>query len=196
MSNEPQTPETGATPPNLDSMIEEVEELGTNTGTISNENQFLTFVLAEESYGVDILKVQEIRGWSQVTQIPNAPEYIRGVMNLRGEIVPILDLRRRFNMNELEFTQHTVVIVVNVHERTVGMVVDSVSDVAEIASSEMRPAPDFGTAIDANFVSNLAPKDDRMIIILNVDELLQGCDLMALDEMASSSQTQPQENRK
>ena len=157
---------------------------------LGDEGQFLTFTLAEESYGVDILKVQEIRGWSQVTQIPNAPDFIRGVMNLRGEIVPILDIRRRFNMDEIEFTEHTVVIVLNIKDRTIGMVVDGVSDVVSIPAEEMRPAPDFGTAIDANFVRALSPIGDRMVIILNVDEMLQGCDLVTIDNLTSSA---PQE---
>ena len=149
----------------------------------SGENQFLTFVVEDEIYGVDILKVQEIRGWSDITQIPNAPDYIRGVMNLRGEIVPILDVRRRFKMDELEFTAQTVVIVVNVQKRTVGMVVDSVSDVVDLPNEELRSAPDFGTSIDASFLEGLAPLEDKMIILLNLDRMLESCELVALDEL-------------
>lgn len=149
----------------------------------SNQTQFLTFILAEETYGVDILKVQEIRGWKNVTPIPNAPKHIRGVLNLRGAIVPILDLRRRFSMEELKFTDHTVVIVVNVLGRTIGMVVDGVSDVIDLDQDTMRPTPDFGSSIDANFIAGLAPVGDAMVILLNVDDILKSSDLVSLDKV-------------
>lgn len=152
-----------------------------------DQAQFLTFILGEETYGVDILKVQEIRGWKSVTPIPNAPKHIRGVLNLRGAIVPILDLRRRFSMTELEFTAHTVVVVVNVMGRTVGMVVDGVSDVVDLDSETMRPAPDFGTNIDAGFISGLAPVGEAMVILLNVDEILKSSDLVSLDKLVESA---------
>ncbi|MEC9291402.1 MAG: chemotaxis protein CheW [Pseudomonadota bacterium] len=151
------------------------------------EGQFLTFELNNEMYGVDILKVQEIRGWTEVTNIPNAPHFIRGVVNLRGAIVPILDMRRRFNMDELVFTHQTVVIVVNVSDRTIGMVVDGVSDVVNIPMEELRPAPDFGTGIDASFLQGLAPIDEEnMAIILNIDEMLQACELVQLDKLTDA----------
>lgn len=152
-----------------------------------DEEQFLTFVLDNENYGIDILKVQEIRGWTQVTQIPNAPTYVRGVMNLRGAIVPILDLRRRFNMEETVFTAQTVVVVVHVQGRTIGMIVDQVSDVMNIAMKDMRDAPDFGTAIDSSFIKGLVPVDEKMIIILNVDEMLESCELLEIDKVKHSA---------
>ncbi len=155
--------------------------------TSIGEGQFLTFELNNEMYGVDILKVQEIRGWTEVTNIPNAPHFIRGVVNLRGAIVPILDMRRRFNMDELVFTHQTVVIVVNVSDRTIGMVVDGVSDVVNIPMEELRPAPDFGTGIDASFLQGLAPIDEEnMAIILNIDEMLQACELVQLDKLTDA----------
>lgn len=156
----------------------------------NDENKYLTFILAQESYGLDILKVQEIRGWTNVTQIPNAPAYIRGVINLRGEIVPILDLRRRFSMDELEFTTTTVVIVVNVQGRTIGMVVDGVSDVIDIPKEELRASPDFGTAIDSSFVQGLATMEERMVIVLNIDEMLKGCDLLKIEQALEDANTQ------
>lgn len=159
----------------------------------ADEEQYLTFLLADETYGIDILKVQEIRGWSDPTPIPNAPNFIRGVTNLRGEIVPILDVRRRFNMDETEFTKYTVVIVVNVQDRTIGMVVDGVSDVVNLPMEDKRPAPDFGTSIDANFISSLATQDDKMIILLNIDAMLQGSELLAVDALAESADA-PAEN--
>ena len=145
--------------------------------------QFLTFTVASEFYGVDILKVQEIRGWQDVTVIPNAPAYIRGVMNLRGAIVPILDMRRRFNMPEVELTQNTVVVIVNVLQRIVGIVVDGVSDVIDLTKDDLRPTPDFGNSIDAGFVSGLAALEDDMVIILNIENMLKGSDLISLDEV-------------
>lgn len=153
----------------------------------AHENQFLTFVLGDETYGLDILQVQEIRSWSQPTQIPNAPRYIRGVTNLRGEIVPILDLRRRFDMEETEFTKYTVVIVVNIQNRTVGMIVDGVSDVVNLSASEMRAAPDFGTSIDASFIRGLASHEERMVILLNIQALLADSALLDLDDIAANT---------
>lgn len=152
----------------------------------SEQLQFLTFILAEEIYGVDILKVQEIRGWQDVTTIPNAPPHVRGVMNLRGAIVPILDLRRRFEMPEVELTPNTVVVVVNVLDRTIGMVVDAVSDVVDMPQEDLRDAPDFGSNIDASFVQGLAPVDDTMVIILNVDDMLKSSDLVSLDKITDA----------
>ena len=152
-----------------------------------DEDQFLTFVLQDEVYGLDILKVQEIRGWTKVTQMPNSPDFIRGVMNLRGAIVPILDLRRRFNMDETEFTMQTVVVVVNVQQRTIGMIVDQVSDVVDIDEKSIRQAPDFGTSIDSSFIKGLVPVNEKMIILLNVDEMLESCELLELDRVSSNA---------
>tara|TARA_B100000609_G_scaffold181133_1_gene162048 strand:+ start:124 stop:699 length:576 start_codon:yes stop_codon:yes gene_type:complete len=162
------------------------DALELNNSTAEGEQQFLTFSLGDESYGVDILKVQEIRGWNTPTPIPNAPKFVRGVVNLRGAIVPILDLRRRFDMEEIEFTQYTVVIVVNVKGRTIGMIVDAVSDVVNLSTDDMRPAPDFGASIDASFIQGLAPNDDRMVILLNIDAMLQSCELVELDKLADA----------
>ncbi len=154
-----------------------------------DERQMLTFALGDEIYGIDILKVQEIRGWTQVTQIPNAPPFIRGVMNLRGAIVPVLDMRRRFEMEEIDFTQYTVVIVVQVEGRTVGMIVDAVSDVVTVPADELRAAPNFGTSIDASFLEGLIPQNDRMIIMLDVNALLAGSDMMEIDRVTQDAQT-------
>lgn len=148
-----------------------------------NMQQYLTFKVANELYGVDILKVQEIRGCSPATQMPNAPEFIRGVMNLRGSVVPILDIRRRFNMPEVEFTAQTVIIVVNIYDRTIGMIVDNVSDVVDVSLDDMRDAPDFGSSIDSSFIEGLSPQGDEMIILINVDEMMKSSDLIKIDEI-------------
>lgn len=157
--------------------------------TNENSQKLLTFALADEIYGIDIMKVQEIRGWVAPTQIPNAAAYVRGVINMRGAIVPIVDLRRRFDMEDAELTKYTVVIVVNVQNRLLGMVVDAVSDVADIEAEQMRPAPSYGTAIDASFLHGLAELDDKMAIILNIDALLMDEELTHLDDITEKAAT-------
>ena len=138
--------------------------------------QYLTFMLAGEEYGVDILRVQEIKGWDKVTRIPHTPGYILGVINLRGAVVPILDLRRRFVLEAIEFGPTTVVIVVRVGgsrgERTVGMVVDAVSEVYNVNMGEAKPPPDVCGSVDTVFVKALATIDDKMLILLDIDRLI------------------------
>ncbi len=156
-----------------------------NLENTTKGNQYLTFNLNDETYAVEILKVQEIRGWSEPTQIPNAPNFIRGVMNLRGAIVPILDLHYRFNMNETEFTKNTVIIVVNVQDRTIGMVVDNVADVIDLNIESVKKSPDFGTSIDSSFIHGLSEVNNEMVIILNIDAMLQSCELVEIDSIAN-----------
>lgn len=138
-------------------------------------NQFLTFVLGEEEYGVDILRVQEIKGWERATAIPNTPDYICGVMNLRGAVVPVVDLRRRFALESTEYLSTTVVIVVKVEgdgARTMGFVVDAVSDVYNVPTGHIQPAPDFGARVDTKYIRGLAVVDDKMVILLDLDRLI------------------------
>jgi len=136
--------------------------------------QYLTFLLDGEEYGVDILRVQEIKGWDKVTPIPNTRDFIQGVINLRGAVVPIIDLRRRFAKEPVAHSKTTVVIVLKVHgekaERTMGFVVDAVSDVYTVGTDQLRPPPDFGEA-EARFVKGLATVDRKMIILLDIDQL-------------------------
>lgn len=143
--------------------------------------QFLTFMLNGEEYGVDILRVQEIKGWIPTTRIPNTPEYIRGVMNLRGAIVPIIDLRQRFGMPSIDYTATTVVIVLKIqhggHERTVGFVVDAVSDVYNIAPEQRRDSPDFGAHVHTDFIRALATVEEKMVILLDLDRLMSAEEL-------------------
>jgi len=146
------------------------------------ENQYLTFILSNEEYGVDILRVQEIRGWESVTTLPNAPEYIKGVINIRGTIVPIIDLRMRFGMKDVEYSPITVVIVLKVlndegRERVMGIVVDAVSDTYNIPEESLKPAPEFGDNIDLAYVKGLATVDEKMLILLDIDKLLNSGDL-------------------
>lgn len=140
-----------------------------------NENgaeQFLSFVLGNEEYGMEILKVQEIKGFSALTPIPNMPSYIRGVMNLRGTVVPVVDLRTQFSMAEVEYNQFTVIILVNIREKITGLVVDAVTDVFNLNRSAILPPPEFGAQFDTRFISGVANIGDRLVVLLNIDKLL------------------------
>ncbi len=148
-------------------------------GTIAvgtDAHQYLTFILAGEEYGLDILRVQEIRAWDTVTPIPNTPPYLKGVINLRGTIVPIIDLRVRFGLETLPYRPTTVVIVLKVESesghRIMGMVADAVSDVYSITSEARKPTPDFGSAISTEYLEGLATIDEKMVILLDVDRLI------------------------
>ncbi|MGE0370255.1 MAG: chemotaxis protein CheW [Gammaproteobacteria bacterium] len=165
---------------------------GAETAARSDDatDQFLTFVLAGEHYGVDILRVQEIRGWSQVTHIPNTPDYIHGVLNLRGTIVPIVDLRTRFGIERVANSRTTVIVVLKVMQadqhRTIGLVVDAVSDVCNVGNNERKPAPDFGASAQTEFISGMAAIDDKMVILLDVDRLFHSDELAVVDTAAGS----------
>ena len=158
-------------------------------------NQYLTFIMADEEYGVDILAVQEIRGWESATPLPNAPPHVKGVINLRGTIVPIIDLRQCFGIDAIEYTALTVVIVLKVeHEdgnRVIGIVVDAVSDVYSLADDEMRSAPDLGNSMNTDVIKGLVSVNDKMVILLDIDQLLSLDDLSSLNtlqEQLSSTQ--------
>lgn len=139
-------------------------------------NQYLTFILDDEEYGVPILTVMGIQGWEKTTPIPNSPDYVMGIINLRGEVVPIVDLRKRFDLEVIPYGTHTVVIVVKIEEggkeRTVGLVVDAVADVHDINSEDMRKTPEFGETISNEFVKGLGLIEEKMVIILEIDQLV------------------------
>ncbi|AGX87816.1 chemotaxis protein CheW [Candidatus Symbiobacter mobilis] len=143
----------------------------------SGAREYLTFRLDREEYGIDILKVQEIRGYESPTRIANAPHFIKGVVNLRGTIVPIVDMRLRFQCEQATYDAFTVVIVLNLHQRIVGIVVDSVSDVMEIAPENMRPAPDVESVIDSDAVVGLGSMGERMLILLDIEKLMSADDM-------------------
>lgn len=134
--------------------------------------QFLGFCLADEEYGVDILKVQEIRSWEPVSRIPNAPAHEKGVVNLRGSIVPIIDLREKFGLAHVEYTPTTVVIILQVGHRIMGVIVDSVSSVIEVEEGNIQKAPKFGTKVNAEYIEGLISVNNRMVVLLNIDTLL------------------------
>lgn len=146
-------------------------------------NEFLTFTLGKEEYGIDILRVQEIRGYDAVTRIANAPEFIKGVINLRGVIVPIIDLRIKFNLGAPEYNQFTVVIVLNIGKRVVGVVVDSVSDVLSLEREQIRPAPEFSSNFDTKYLMGLGAIDERMLILVDIERLLGSREMALVDEI-------------
>lgn len=151
--------------------------------SVTGSNQILTFMLGDETYGVDILRVQEIRGWSPVTRIPQSPPHVLGVLNLRGSIVPIVDLRMRLSLDRAEYTPVTVIIVLSVEaaqgRRDFGVVVDGVSDVIDIQLSEVKQAPDLGAQVNMEFIQGLATVTERMVMLLDIDRLI-GNDLAGI----------------
>ena len=144
----------------------------------------LAFKLGNEEYGIKILQVQEIRGYESVTRIASAPEHVKGVVNLRGTIVPIVDMRIKFKLGEPTYNQFTVVIILNIQDRVVGMVVDSVSDVISLTADQIRPAPDMG-ALNTDYVVGLGTVDERMIILVDIDRLMTSDDMGVIDAAAA-----------
>ena len=146
--------------------------------------EFLTFRLGAEEYGIDILKVQEIRSYEQPTRIANAPSFIKGVVNLRGVIVPIVDLRVKLACETVEYNSFTVVIVLNVKGRVVGAVVDSVSDVLELGAGTIKPAPEMHTAVDTSFITGIGSVNDRMLILMDIEALMSSAEMGILSNAA------------
>jgi purine-binding chemotaxis protein CheW len=149
-------------------------------------DEYLTFALGEEEYGVEILKVQEIRGYDTVTRLPDAPDYIKGVINLRGTIVPVIDMRLKFRLARVEYNALTVMIVLNVADRVVGMVVDSVSDVIQLEAEQIRPVPDIGSAIDRQFITGIGTQGDRMLILLEIERLMTSAEMGLVAEAVAA----------
>jgi purine-binding chemotaxis protein CheW len=158
------------------------------TYTDADSREFLSFVLGKEHYALDIMSVKEIRGYEAVTKIANAPAFIKGVINLRGDIVPIVDLRLKFEVGDATYNEFTIVIMLNVAQRIVGIVVDGVSDVIRLAEEEIRPAPEFGVAFDSRYLLGLVPIDDHMVILVNIESLISSDELGLVDTQLSNSQ--------
>ncbi len=148
-------------------------------------SEFLAFTLGQEEYGIDILKVQEIRGYEAVTRIANAPVFVKGVINLRGIIVPVVDMRIKFNLGAPTYDQFTVVIILNINGRIVGMVVDSVSDVTTLTADQIKPAPDMDTTFNSDYLIGLGTIDERMLILVDIDKLMTSPDMGLVDHQAS-----------
>ena len=155
--------------------------------TLMNDGvlEALAFKLGNEEYGIKILKVQEIRGYEAVTRIANAPEFIKGVINLRGIIIPVVDMRIKFNLGTPVYDQFTVVIILNIQDRVVGIVVDSVSDVISLTPEQIKPAPDMGGALNTDYLIGLGTVDERMIILVDIDRLMSSEEMGVIDSVAA-----------
>ncbi|HEY7985351.1 MAG TPA: chemotaxis protein CheW [Methylophilaceae bacterium] len=165
----------------MSEVMERPAEVGAAEGVDAGE--YLTFTLGEEEYGIDILKVQEIRGYDAVTKIANTPDFIKGVINLRGTIVPIVDLRIRFNLGSVEYNEFTVVIILTVRGRVVGVVVDGVSDVITLQSSQINNVPSMVSTIDTKYLVGLGTVEDRMLILVNIESLMTSQDMQVIESV-------------
>lgn len=147
--------------------------------------EFLAFTLGKEEYGIDIQKVQELRGYDAVTRIANTPEFIKGVVNLRGIIVPIIDMRIKFNLGTPVYDQFTVVIILNIGGRIMGMVVDSVSDVITLTTDQLKPAPQMGSIVADDYLMGLGTIEERMLILLDIDKLMSSTEMGLIEKLAA-----------
>ncbi len=157
-----------------------MEEM-TSTTAEHGAREYLTFTLGKEEYGMDILKVQEIRGYDSVTHIANAPEFLKGVINLRGVIVPIVDMRIKFKLGNVVYDEFTVVIIINVLGRVIGMVVDGVSDVVSLQPEQIKPPPEFGTGIDTEYITGIGTSNEQMLILTDIEKLMGGADMQLVE---------------
>lgn len=152
----------------------------------SGAREYLTFTLGNEEYGMDILKVQEIRGYDAVTCIANAPAFLKGVINLRGVIVPIIDMRIKFSLANVVYDEFTVVIIINVLGRVIGMVVDGVSDVVSLLPEHIKQAPEFGAAIETEYITGIGTSNEQMLILVDIERLMASADMQLLDHAADN----------
>lgn len=152
-------------------------------GTDAANNEFLAFRLGKEEYGINILKVQELRGYEMPTRIANAPDFVKGVINLRGAIVPVVDMRIKFRLGEPTYNQLTVVVVLNIGGRIAGMVVDSVSDVIALTAEQIKPAPDMGTAFNSEYMTGLGTLEERLLILIDIDKLMTSPEMGLVDSV-------------
>ena len=150
-------------------------------GEVHKLAEYVTFAIGEETYGVEVLKVQEIIGMTQITHVPNSMDFMKGVINLRGSVVPVVDMRIKFRMDEREYDAFTVILIVEVQERLIGLIVDSVSDVVGIPVESMQETPHFSANIETDYIKGIGNRDDQLIIILDVDEILSSEELARLD---------------
>lgn len=154
-------------------------------GSVATGMEYLAFTLGDEDYGIDILTVQEIRGYETVTKIANTPDFIKGVINLRGVIVPVVDMRIKFHLTNVDYNQFTVVIVLNVCGRVIGMVVDGVSDVIELSPQQIHTTPELGSNLDTQYIIGLGTVDERMIILVDIERLMSAKDMALIDRAAA-----------
>ncbi|MGM0370631.1 MAG: chemotaxis protein CheW [Bacillota bacterium] len=176
-----------------DSKMEEADDntmniLNQQLTNISAENQFLTFEVADEEYGVDVLKVQEIIRYHEPTAMPNAPEVIKGVINFRGEVIPVVDLRKKFNLADKEYDNFTVIIALEVKSKIVGVIVDQVSDIVSFSDEDIQANLDFGSQVDTEFIKGMARLDERLIILLYLEKLLSFEEFKAVNKVGSNAE--------
>lgn len=162
----------------------------TTTNNAASKNasaagEYLTFLLGSEEYGLEILKVQEIRGYDAVTQIANTPDFIKGVVNLRGKIVPIVDMRIKFNLGKVEYDEFTVVIILSLNQRVIGIVVDGVSDVMALNEEQIRDVPSLVTSIDTKYIVGLASVEEKMLILVDIEQLMGSQEMELVDSAAA-----------
>jgi len=144
---------------------------------LQESQQFLTFLLDDQEYGLEIFKIREIRGYAPITPIPNVPPHVRGVMNLRGTVLPVVDLRMKFHLPPVEYNKYTVIVIAAVGDKTVGLLVDAVSDVLMVSDKDIREAPDFGASVDTRFINGVFESRERLTVALNLEKLLSESEL-------------------
>ncbi len=166
------------------------EQTTVTPGSPGATHQFLTFALGQEEYGVEILKIQEIKGFSAITPLPNAPAFIKGVLNLRGTIVPIVDLRKKFGMPEEAYTKFTVIVVVQVQGKIMGFIVDAVSDVLTVTGADIQPTPDLHGQVDTTFLNGLAKTGEKLVILLDIEKVLAAGQTAAAAQAAAAAAAQ------
>lgn len=166
------------------SLNSQIENIPVKSKEKTAAGEYLTFVLGAEAYGLEILKVQEIRGYEAVTQIANTPDFIKGVVNLRGKIVPIVDLRIKFHLGKIEYDEFTVVIILNLNGRVVGIVVDGVSDVMALKDEQIRDVPSLVSNIDTKYIVGLASVEEQMFILVDIEQLMNSQEMALLDGSA------------
>ena len=162
-----------------------IDSRSDEAASTSPKKEFLSFKLGQEEYCLDILNVQEIRGYDTVTSIANTPDFIKGVINLRGNIVPIVDMRIKFRLPEVRYDATTIVIILNLNKKMIGIVVDSVSDVIALPLDNIREAPRFGSAINTEFISGMATVDERMLIVVDIQRLMSSDDLQLIEQVSA-----------
>lgn len=166
-------------------MVQEANSKANGGDEDSRPQEYLTFTLGPEEYAIDILKVQEIRGYEQPTTIANAPAFIKGVINLRGIIVPIVDMRIKFGVGQAEYTPFTVVIILSISGRVVGMVVDGVSDVISLRGDQVKPSPEFAATVDTRYIKGLGTLGERMLIVVDIEKLMLSSEMALVDQAAA-----------
>lgn len=164
--------------------FDKTRDSGKQVPVSSAAHQYLTFTVGNEEFGVDIMTVREIKGWVETTRLPNAPEFMRGVMNLRGLIIPIFDLRMRFQGQRTDATAKHVVIILAVGERNIGVLVDTVSDILDVSSEQIKPAPSDGMSVESDYINGLISVGERMVVLLNVDHLF---DISSIDKVVEKN---------